>query len=610
MAYPYLPVNPCCTDVVLNDPCGCSSVITNSGCNSNDPCSTNLTASSTIVYDGLALSCIIAEPCDTLNVILQKIDQIICNLLTQINTLNIQVHNITTQITNINGDIININNQLAGCCNATTTSTTTAAPILCESFSLTNTGASPVAIIITDCDTGEQEAIVLLPGDTDICVLTDSPLNIPGGVIAVPNGPCGTTTTSTTLPPSTTTTTTTAFPCECLTFTNTDESAIDHNISYNDCLGDFIETTISATEVIKVCGCCGFADSNLVIISIGANCTDGVCPGEPTTTTTTTLEPTTTTTTTVEPTTTTTTTFEGTTTTTTTNGEPTTTTTTTVIPCDCLTFENTDTRPHNIGYTDCNDLPVTGINIDPSEIISFCGAHAVVSDPSVTVTVGEACVLGVCQTTTTTTTVEPTTTTTSTSSSTTTTTTTCNPATPHPFNITVVNGTSTVPDSGSFLVDACAAIECLQTSSCTVTSSFSVYFDVASPGIGDIVYAGSTGCTLGLVGYDGYFQINYGGIWTVVQIINSVIVDFPTCTTTTTTTVLCGNFSFQGLPGGGSWTGLDCYTGLAVGNSIPGGDTQQTGCIIISSLAYTNLESKGDAACDPTTTTTTTLPPA
>ena len=44
-----------------------------------------------------------------------------------------------------------------------------------------------------------------------------------------------------------------------------------------------------------------------------------------------------------------------------------------------------------------------GINIDPSEIISFCGAHAVVSDPSVTVTVGEACVLGVCQTTTTTT---------------------------------------------------------------------------------------------------------------------------------------------------------------------------------------------------------------
>ena len=74
MAYPFLPVNPCCTDVVLNTPCGCSSTITNSGCNNNDPCSTHLTASSTIVYDGLALPCIVAEPCDTLNVILQKID--------------------------------------------------------------------------------------------------------------------------------------------------------------------------------------------------------------------------------------------------------------------------------------------------------------------------------------------------------------------------------------------------------------------------------------------------------------------------------------------------------------------------------------------------------
>lgn len=125
MAYPFLPVNPCCTDVVLNSPCGCSSTITNSGCNNNDPCSTHLTASSTIIYDGLALSCTTAEPCDTLNVILQKIDEIICNLLTQINLLNIQINNITQQIINIEGDIININNTLDVCCSATTTTTTT-----------------------------------------------------------------------------------------------------------------------------------------------------------------------------------------------------------------------------------------------------------------------------------------------------------------------------------------------------------------------------------------------------------------------------------------------------------------------------------------------------
>ena len=125
MSYPYLPVNPCCTDVVINTPCGCSSTITNSGCNNNNPCGTHLTASSTIAYDGPVLSCTSAEPCDTLNVILQKFDEIICNLLTQINTLNIQVGNITTQILNINSEIITINNTLDACCNATTTSTTT-----------------------------------------------------------------------------------------------------------------------------------------------------------------------------------------------------------------------------------------------------------------------------------------------------------------------------------------------------------------------------------------------------------------------------------------------------------------------------------------------------
>ncbi len=288
MAYPYLPVNPCCTDVVLNDPCGCSSVITNSGCNSNDPCSTNLTASSTIVYDGLALPCIIAEPCDTLNVILQKIDEIICNLLTQINTLTIQVNNITTQITNINGDIININNQLVDCCNATTTTTSTAAPIPCESFSLDNTGPDPVAVIITDCNTGEQSAIVLLPGDTDICVVTDSPLTVPGTVIVTPNGPCGTTTTTTSSTSSTTTTSTTAFPCECLTFYN--DSVNSQEITYIDCSGVDQYDIILPYATNSYCGCCGQAPGSIdVSITIGGSCIDGLCPGETTTTTTTTI---------------------------------------------------------------------------------------------------------------------------------------------------------------------------------------------------------------------------------------------------------------------------------------------------------------------------------
>jgi hypothetical protein len=283
MSYPYLPVNPCCTDVVLNTPCGCSSTITNGGCNDN-PCSTNLTASSTIVYDGPALSCTTAEPCDTLNVILQKIDEIICNLLTQISALTIQVDNITTQIITINGDIININNQLDVCCNATTTSTTTAAPILCESFSLDNTGEDPVAIIITDCITGDQEAIVLLPGETNICVETDSPLTVPGTVIVTPNGPCGTTSTTTTIVP-TTTTTTTASPCECLTFNN--EGLVSHIISYRDCDGSYSRPIeILSGQIINYCGSEGEASSPNVTITIGANCIDGECPVTTTTTTT------------------------------------------------------------------------------------------------------------------------------------------------------------------------------------------------------------------------------------------------------------------------------------------------------------------------------------
>lgn len=288
MAYPFLPVNPCCTDVVLNTPCGCSSTITNSGCNDNNPCSTHLTASSTIVYDGPTLPCIVAEPCDTLNVILQKIDEIICNLQTQINYLTNQVTNITNQIIMINGDIINIYNTLGECCGATTTttSTTTAAP--CESFSLNNTGVDPVAIIITDCNTGEPGAIVLMPGDTNICVITDSPLTVPGSVIVTPNGPCGSTTTTSTSSSSTTTTTTTLYACECLTFYNND--VVGHEIYYTDCFGiTNAPITIQSHETIQVCGCCGFASDEFVTITVGANCVNGLCPSPTTTTTTTAL---------------------------------------------------------------------------------------------------------------------------------------------------------------------------------------------------------------------------------------------------------------------------------------------------------------------------------
>lgn len=117
MSHYFLPVNPCCTNVI--SPCGCSSTTSNTG-----PCNTRLTASSTIAYDGLALSCTTIEPSDTLNVVLQKIDEVICNLLGQITTLTTEVDSLNSQITTINGDIIDINNRLDVCCTTTTTTTT------------------------------------------------------------------------------------------------------------------------------------------------------------------------------------------------------------------------------------------------------------------------------------------------------------------------------------------------------------------------------------------------------------------------------------------------------------------------------------------------------
>ena len=154
MAYPFLPVNPCCTDVVLNSPCGCTSTLPNTGCGESQ-CGTNVILSSNVLYNGPVLDCIIAEPCDTLNVILQKIDEIICNLVSQINTLNIQVTNITGQIININNEIININNTLDECCNvATTTSTTTVLPCINPLITLLEESLLPVSLTTSTSTTG------------------------------------------------------------------------------------------------------------------------------------------------------------------------------------------------------------------------------------------------------------------------------------------------------------------------------------------------------------------------------------------------------------------------------------------------------------------------
>jgi hypothetical protein len=65
---------------------------------------------------------------------------------------------------------------------------------------------------------------------------------------------------------------------------------VTHKYTYTDC--DGVESSsldILSEETINVCGCCGLANSNLVTITVGANCIDGECPVPPTTTTTTTI---------------------------------------------------------------------------------------------------------------------------------------------------------------------------------------------------------------------------------------------------------------------------------------------------------------------------------
>lgn len=99
----YLPTNPCCTDVVVNTPCGCSSTVT---C---DPCATNVHYSKSITYNGPILPCSNIEPCDDLNVALSKIDALLCELKNQ------QVTN-TSDISDIKEQVLQINQTLNTCC--------------------------------------------------------------------------------------------------------------------------------------------------------------------------------------------------------------------------------------------------------------------------------------------------------------------------------------------------------------------------------------------------------------------------------------------------------------------------------------------------------------
>lgn len=174
MAYPYLPVNPCCTGVVLNNPCGCNSTVY------NNPCSTILTPSSTVVYNSVPLTSINVEVNDTLTVVLQKIDETIYNLSNKIDALTARL------------DI---------CCPITTTTTTTGIP--CECITFENTDVNDQGFSYNNCLGAFIDSVKIDAGQTvSVCGCCAS-VSDPSVIISIGDncidGSCPTTTTTTTL---------------------------------------------------------------------------------------------------------------------------------------------------------------------------------------------------------------------------------------------------------------------------------------------------------------------------------------------------------------------------------------------------------------------------
>ena len=268
-----------------------------------------------LTYTGVNLACSGIETNMELNEVVQLLDNQICLLKEQIQTLT---------------------NDLETCCNTTTTTTTsiistttttTTEALLCYFYTIVSQAVTNVFVSWIDCNNQPQEVELGSFGDSiEVCALLDSVNGFGGGYI-VTGGivQCidGTTSTTTTvLEPTTTTTTTELVPTTTTTTTNEPT------------------TTTTTTE------------------------------GVGTTTTTTTLGGTTSTTTTI---------FGEGTTTTTSSTSSTTSTTTTSIPQACIDFElDGGISGGTVNYTDCLLQPQQ-ITLVQSQIERICALEGTVS---------------------------------------------------------------------------------------------------------------------------------------------------------------------------------------------------------------------------------------
>jgi hypothetical protein len=111
---------------------------------------------------------------------------------------------------------------------------------------------------------------------------------------------------------------------------------------------------------------------------------------------------------------------------------------------------------------------------------------------------------------------------------TTTTSTTTTPCTGlHPYNYNLIFSTTTVGDFTTSLTNACLAVDCLTIPTCGPSSLLIGWWDNVLPVIGNTVYSATIGCVTPNV--DGYYVIDISGTYTVVEMLDGVIIDFPTC---------------------------------------------------------------------------------
>ena len=110
-------------------------------------------------------------------------------------------------------------------------------------------------------------------------------------------------------------------------------------------------------------------------------------------------------------------------------------------------------------------------------------------------------------------------------STTTTSTTACSGTHLHNYNF--IFSTTTYSDFTLSFANACLAAACLQAATCGPSSLLIGWWDNGDPLIGDTVYNATSGCVVPNV--DGYYVIYLSGVYKVIQMLDGVVIDFPTC---------------------------------------------------------------------------------